>query len=245
MTRTRLSLISTTAFASILGAAVPAFAQAPMPMAPAPMMAPAPVMAPQMAPAPGMQMMAPEAVMPVAPMVAPKAADDMSGSVGFGVGVVSGASTLISPNTGNLMMKYWVNDAMALLPKLSIGVSKVKDGDTAWNLAPSLMADFTMIKGASTRFSAGIGVGLSLGKTPVEVRDPTTGAVTTAMPKDATIGLFLPAGLNVEHYFTRWFSMGVGAYFNLIDFQKTGDAWKFALDINNVKYLGSLFFYTD
>src|SRR5512140_1371369 len=76
MTRTRI--LSTTAIASILGVALPAFAQAP---APAPMYAPAP--APMMAPAP-----APEAAsMPAAPMMAPRAADDMTGSVGFGTGV--------------------------------------------------------------------------------------------------------------------------------------------------------------
>ncbi len=247
MTRTRLTLISTTAFASILGAAVPAFAQAPMPMAPAPMMAPAPVMAPQMGQPmhPGMQMMAaPEAVMPVAPVVAPKAADDMSGSVGFGVGVVAG-DTLVKPETGNLMMKYWVNDAMALLPKLEFGFGKAKEQDATWKLAPSLMAEFGLIKGASTRFSVGVGLGLSFGKYAVTVTNPTTGQQTTAVPEDTMISLYVPTGLSVEHFFTRWFSMGLGAYFNLLEFNKTGEYWDLGINVNNVKYMGSLFFYTD
>jgi hypothetical protein len=242
MTRTRLSAISTTAFVSIVGAAVPAFAQAPM--APAPMMAPAPVMAPAMAPAP--MAPAPEAVMPVAPMMAPKAADDMSGSVGFGVGIVGGSTgeatngsstgnILIAPNTADLMMKYWLNDAMALLPKLSFGLSKSKSNgvstDMAWSLAPSLLADFTLLKGASTRFSAGVGLGLAFGKTP-----PAT---------DTAISINVPVTLNVEHFFTRWFSMGVGARFNLIDYAKVGDNYAFSFEVSNINYMGSLFFYTD
>ena len=241
MTRTRLSL---TAFASIVGAAVPAFAQAPMPMAPAPapMMAPAPVMAPAMAPMP---MPAPEAVMPVAPVVAPKAADDMSGSVGFGVGVVAGANDLLTINQGDLSMKYWLNDAMALMPKLDFKFGKEKDADATWKFAPSLLAEFGLIKGASTRFNAAVGLGLSFGKEPTTVHDATTGVDTVVMPKDTQIELFVPAGLNVEHFFTRWFSMGMGAYFNLIDFTKQGDAWKIGFDINNISYVGSLFIYTD
>jgi len=240
MTRTRLSLISTTAFASILGAAVPAFAQAPM--APAPMMAPAPVMAPAMAPAP-MPGPMPEAVMPAAPLVAPKAADDMSGSVGFGVGVVAGTD-LLTIKSSDLSMKYWVNDAMALIPKLNFSLGKAKDQDASWNLSPSLLAEFGLIKGASTRFNAAIGLGLGFGKIP-----PTTttvgGVTTTVGSSDVKIQLFIPAGLNVEHFFTRWFSMGMGAYFNLVDFNKQGDGWSLGMNVNNLNYVGSLFIYTD
>jgi hypothetical protein len=243
MTRTRLSLISTTAFASILGAAVPAFAQAPMPMAPAPMMAPAPVMAPAMPAAPGMPMMAPEAVMPVAPVVAPKAADDMSGSVGFGVGVVAGTD-LLTIKSSDLSMKYWVNDAMALIPKLNFNLGKAKDQDASWNLAPSLLAEFGLIKGASTRFNAAIGLGLGFGKTPATTTIVNGTPVTTGSD-DVKIQLFVPAGLNVEHFFTRWFSMGMGAYFNLIDFTKQGEGWSLGMNVNNLNYVGSLFIYTD
>jgi len=241
MTRTRLTLFSTTAFTSIL-AALPAFAQAPMPMAPAPapMMAPAPVMAPAMATAPE------AAVMPAAPVMAPKSPDDMSGSVGFGVGVVAGANDLIRPNTADLSMKYWLNDAIALLPKLQLSMSKAKDQDAAWKIAPAVLAEFGLLKGASTRFNAAVGLGLSFGKTPpVTTVDPTTGVTTTTGSKDVATEIYVPAGLNVEHFFTRWFSMGMGAYFNLIDFKKQGDGWSIGLDVNNITYLGSLFIYTD
>jgi hypothetical protein len=216
-----------------------------MPMAPAPMMAPAPVMAPAMPAAPGMPMMAPEAVMPVAPMVAPKAADDMSGSVGFGVGVVSGTNDLLTINEADLSMKYWVNDAMALLPRLDFKLGKAKDADASWKFAPALMAEFGLIKGASTRFNAAVGLGLSFGKEAVTVHDATTNTDRVVMPADTTIALYVPAGLNVEHFFTRWFSMGMGAYFNLVEFNKTGEAWNLGLNVSNVKYLGSLYIYTD
>jgi hypothetical protein len=204
------------------------------------MMAPAPVMAPAM---PNMPM-APEMVMPVAPMVAPKAADDMSGSVGFGVGVSAG-DTLVRPDTTNLMMKYWVNDAMALLPRLSLHAGKAKGADMAWSFAPSVLADFTLIKGASTRLSFGVGLGLSFSKEKAAATSSDPATPPPALPKDTTIDLFIPAGLNVEHFFARWFSMGVGATFNVIDFTKVGDGWQFDFNVNNVKYLGSLFFYTD
>jgi hypothetical protein len=45
------------------------------------------------------------AVMPVAPVVVPRSPDDMTGSVGFGVGVASGTD-LIKTDTTNLMIKY-------------------------------------------------------------------------------------------------------------------------------------------
>ena len=112
MTRTRSYLLTSTALASILGAAVPALAQAP---APAQMYAPAPMYAPPPAPAP-MAMPAPEPmpVMPVAPVLAPKAADDMTGSVGFGVGVTAGANDLIKPDAKALFMRYYLSDSMSM-----------------------------------------------------------------------------------------------------------------------------------
>jgi hypothetical protein len=196
---------------------------------------------------------APEAVMPVSPLVAPKAADDMSGSVGFGVGVVSGTD-LVKPDTGNLMMKYWVNDAMALVPRLFIGGTKYKDQDMSWAIAPSVLADFTLLKGASTRFSFGVGLGLLFAKNRTDgtatapatnVEDQPGSTPFAGDPTATRIGIYVPTALNVEHFFTRWFSMGVGADFNLLDYQKQGDAWRFSFELSNVRYLGSLFFYTD
>lgn len=228
MTRTRIFLSSTTALVSLLGASVTAFAQAPAP-APAPMMAPAPVMAPAMAPMP-----APESsmVMPPAPMMAPRAPDDMTGSVGFGVGVGSSATTTTLVTTDNtISIKYWMSDAMALVPKLTFGLTKTKGQDAGWSLAPELLASFVLLKGASTRLSAGIGLGFGLAK------------ASTA--DDTTIGLYIPVQLGVEHFFTRWFSMGVGVGERFFDFTKTGDTWSMALRADTLAYMGSLFFYTD
>jgi hypothetical protein len=239
MTRTRIALISTTALATMLGAALPALAQAPVP---APMYAPAPPPAPMMAPAP---MPMPEAapVMPVAPMVAaPRAADDMTGSVGFRIGVgasiggtgtatgTSTATSLVTADTTRVAMKYYLSDAMAIMPDLVLKVSKTKDADAVWSFNPSVLAMFNLLKGASTRFDGGVGLGLQIGKTP---------------PADTSFGLNIPVALNVEHFFTRWFSMGLGTKFDLINFYKPGDSWTMKFEVSNVNYWGSLFFYTD
>jgi hypothetical protein len=38
----------------------------------------------------------------------------------------------------------------------------------------------------------------------------------------------------------------MGAYFNLVDYHKKGDAEStFSFELSNVRYLGSLFIYTD
>ena len=167
---TRIALISATAIASILGAALPAFAQAP---APAPMYAPAPAPAPAMAPAPAP---APEgAVMPAAPMMAPRAADDMTGSVGFGVNVVGGGTSLVTiPAAPTLMMKYWMSDAMSIVPRLAIEMTKVKGSSSVWSVSPQVLANFVLLKGASTRLDAGLGLGLAIAKNYAATTPPPT-----------------------------------------------------------------------
>jgi hypothetical protein len=170
--------------------------------------------------------------------MAPKAPDDMTGSVGFGTGVVAGTS-LVAPNTGVLMMKYWMSDAMAIVPRLVLDIFKAKGADTAWMFAPSVLADFTLLKGASTRLSAGIGLGLGFAKN--QATPLFTGGDQTA----TQIQVFVPCEIGVEHFFARWFSMGIAADFNFIDFQKQGTPWTVDFAVNNVTYLGSLFFYTD
>jgi hypothetical protein len=169
MTRTRLSLLTTTALASTLGVALPAFAQAPAQMyapapAPAPMYAPAPAQAQMYAPAPAP---APEVVAPApAPVaVAPKGADDMTGSVGFGVGVVAGDS-LIKPDTTNRHDEVLAERCHGDRSQALLGIGKTKDVDATWAIDPEVLLDFTLLKGASTRLSAGVGLGLSFGKDP-------------------------------------------------------------------------------
>jgi hypothetical protein len=225
---TRIALISTTAIASILGAALPAFAQAP---APAPMYAPAPAPAPMMAPAPAP--MPEPGVMPAAPIVAPPAADDMTGSVGLGVGVVSTGTSLVNLDTANLMLKYWMSDSLTLVPRLSLGMSKAKGADASWGVAPEILASFVLLKGASTRLAAGIGLGFSIAKNP---------AVST----DTAIDLYIPIQLSVEHFFTRWFSMGIAIDERFLDFNKPdSNSWTLGIGIDTLSYMGSLTFYTD
>ena len=119
MTRTRISFIASTALASILGAALPALAQAPI--------APAPAVAP------GSE----AAVMPAAPMMAPRGSDDMTGSVGFGTGVTAGTNTLIAPSD-TLILKYWLSDVLAVVPSLTLAVAKASGGgNTEMELQPS------------------------------------------------------------------------------------------------------------
>jgi hypothetical protein len=180
--------------------------------------------------------------------VAPKAADDMTGSVGFGVGISAGTtgtdtagnstgSLLLAPETGNLMMKYWLSDALALMPKLSLGITKVKGQDAGWDFAPSVLADFGLLKGASTRLSAGVGLGLDFAKKH---------APATSLTSDDTyIAITIPVQIGVEHFFTRWFAMGVGAKCDLISYSKQGNPWTLNVSLSNTTYMGSLFFYTD
>ncbi len=225
---TRTTLTATTAIASLLGAALPAFAQAP---APAPMYAPAPAPAPMYAPAPAPE---PAAVMPVAPVMAPRAADDMTGAVGFGTGVAAGTS--LATIDESVFMKYWMSDAMSIVPRLSLTMQKIKDTDATWSFAPEVVANFVLLKGASTRFDAGVGLGLELSK--------NAGSATAGVD-DTYVGIYVPVQLGVEHFFARWFSMGIATRFNLISFAKQGDPWAMNLEVSNVRYVGSLTFYTD
>jgi hypothetical protein len=183
---------------------------------------------------------APEAGMPVlpaAPIVAGKTSDDMTGSVGFGVGVNAGTS-LVVPDAGNLMLKYWMSDAMALVPRLQLGYSKVKGADAGWTFAPQALASFVLLKGASTRLSAGAGFGISLSKNPAATGPVVPGATAT----DSVIDIFIPVQVGVEHFFTRWFSMGISADFRFLDFTKQGTPWQMSLAANTTSYMGSLFF---
>jgi hypothetical protein len=179
-------------------------------------------------------------VMPVAPVMAPKASDDMTGSVGFGVGVGAGAGTTSLVTTNNTVaIKYWMSDAMAIVPRLTLTMSKVNPGTgvgagpTAWQFNPEVLASFVLLKGASTRLSAGAGIGINLSKN-IPVAGP-----------DTTIGINIPIELGVEHFFARWFSMGIAMHDQFISYSKTGDAYTFGLSVNTLAYMGSLFFYTD
>jgi hypothetical protein len=193
-----------------------------------------------------LRMMAPApegaAVMPVAPVVVPRSPDDMTGSVGFGVGVASGTD-LIKTDTTNLMIKYWMSDAMAIVPRLALSINAGGGGaPTTWGFSPEVLASFVLLKGASTRLSAGVGLGIDLAK-----QQPPAALGTPAAPNtDTYIGIYVPVNVGVEHFFTRWFAMGISADFRFLDYKKQGDGWNLGVDIDtHASYMGSLFFYTD
>jgi hypothetical protein len=132
MPRMRICFTSTTLLVSLFGTALTAFAQAPAPT-PEPVTAPEPITTDAMIQNPE----APDAPkMHAAPVKPPRASDDMTGSIGFGVGIVAGSNELIKPDTGNLMMPYWKSDTMVIVPKLFLGFSKTKDLDATWSFAP-------------------------------------------------------------------------------------------------------------
>ena len=87
-----------------------------------------------------------------------------------------------------------------------------------------------------SRLEVGAGFGFGVGK-------PAPGANTA-------VRIYVPIQAGVEHFFTRWFSMGIAARTQLIDYQKD-DHFSSAINtttnssILNTSAVGQLFFYTD
>jgi hypothetical protein len=209
MTRAKTTTFSLSVAAGLLLAAMPALAQdQPPPVAPPP---------PSTSVPPPMQALA-----------APKSGDDMTGSLGFGVGVAGGTTALVR-TLDSVALKYWLNDALAIVPLLAFNYTKPSGGgDAAWVFNPEAVVLYTPFRTTSTRFSLGGGIGFSVGKTPP--------APNTA------VSIYVPIQAGVEHFFTRWFSLGIAARTRLIDYEK--DQF-FASTINTTAFLGQLFFYTD
>ncbi len=169
---------------------------------------------------------------PMAPMAMAKSAHDMTGSLGFGVGVTANPQ-LIGTN-GTVAIKYWMRDTLALVPSLNFTLAKAMDTPAGWNVAPQVVVLFVPFAATSTRLLIGGGLGFNVSK--------TSGAMDTA------IGVNIPIQAGVEHFFARWFSMGIAAGSNLFSFQRLatmGNPWTMAFSINTASLLGSLFFYTD
>jgi len=67
-------------------------------------------------------------------------------------------------------------------------------------------------------------------------------------PSDTAVEIFLPISAGVEHFFAKWFSMGILVTDRLVDYGKQGDAWALNVSIDNTRSMtmvGFLFFYTD
>jgi hypothetical protein len=220
--------------ASLLVAA-PALAQVNVQVTTPEMPAP-PALPPPEAPISEVPSATPPTGVPGPMALAPKSGDDLSGALGFGVGVI--ASPELVGTNGVVGIKYWSSDSFALAPALNFGFRKPKDVDATWQFRPELVFLFAPYKSTSTRFELGAGLGLGLSKSGPTVAMPTAST-------DTAFNVYVPIQAGVEHFFTRWFAMGIAARFNLIDFQTQGDYNEVAFSINSTSLLGSLFFYTD
>jgi hypothetical protein len=215
MNRTRVCQTSALALAGLLIAPLSALAQTQPPGAPPP---PPPEAAPPPPPPP----------VAAAPAM-PRAEGDMTGSLGFGIGVIP--STQIVGTAGQVALKYWYQENLALVPALNLSIAKAMGTNTNWTFNPELVALYVPWRNTSTRLEIGGGLGFSFGK--------------NAPATDTLFNVYLPIQGGVEHFFTRWFSLGIAARTNFFAWTKQGDAWNFAFDINTAAFLGQLFFYTD
>jgi hypothetical protein len=178
----------------------------------------------------------------------------MTGSLGFGVGVGAGANDLVKPGA-HIYMRYWFNDSLSILPSLQFKLYKQKDLDTQWAVAPSTQLVYCPWKTASTRLAIGGGIGLSFDKWSVKQAPDghrpdldSQPAFGSQPPPNVTVFIYVPISAGVEHFFARWFSMGVLVTDRLVEYGKNGDQWTLAASIDNTKSLdmvGFLFFYTD
>jgi hypothetical protein len=182
----------------------------------------------------------------------------MSGQLGLGVGVTAGANTLIQPGA-TINLKYWLSDALAIMPQLQLKMSKQNGTDINWAASPSAIVLYCPLKTTSTKLSVGGGLGATFAKwgavPPVTVPaaappvPPDLAQTPAAAPSsDVYIAVRLPIYVSVEHFFTKWFSMGVALQDDLVSYGKQGDVWRFdvSLDtVNTVTAAGFLFFYTD
>jgi len=178
---------------------------------------------------------APAPVYATAPAPAPMASDNMSGQLGFGAGVSAGTSFVVPGAV--VYMKYWLSDVLAVQPQFKLRLLTANAGDAQWQFAPAALVLYCPWKTTSTRLSVGAGLGLGFSK------------LGTPTPTDATISITLPIYAGVEHFFTKWFSMGVAVQNDLLAYTKTGPVHTFDITIDNTinttTAIGFLYFYTD
>jgi hypothetical protein len=224
MTRIRLLQTCALSAATLLATASVALAQ-PQPPPPPPPGTPEP-------PPPPPPAMEVPPMAPVTNVMAPKAADDMTGSIGFGVGIAASTQILgtnFSGTNNQVAIRYWNSDTLALQPGLGFTFNKTDGADASWTLNPELVALFVPVRGNSTRLLVGGGLGIGLAKAP---------------PNDVTFMFYLPIQAGVEHFVARWFSLGLAARTNFFQ-MATGDPWNIQMAINTMSLLGSAFIYTD
>jgi len=171
---------------------------------------------------------APPGAAAASPAASSEAAPGLKGALGFGVGVLPNVELL--GTSGAVALKAWLTESLAIAPLFSFAYTSPKGMDASWHLRPEFIVLFAPFKNASTRFEFGGGLGFALNKAP---------------PVDATFDLTLPIQAGVEHFFTRWFSVGIAARTDLVAYTEQGDFHQIAFSIDSTSLLGQLFFYTD
>jgi len=170
---------------------------------------------------------------PMQAMSAPKVMDDMTGSLGFGVGVASGMTTLVT-TVDTVAIRYWLSDVLVVQPSFDFEYLKLSNPPmgtgATWQFAPAAQVFFVPFRSTATRLEVGGGIGFLIGKTNAANNAPTA------------VNIFVPIHAGVEHFFTRWFSLGIAAQSNLIEYVKDNH---FSSSINTTAFVGQLFFYTD
>ena len=227
MTRIRTLLTAAVGTAAVCGMALPAVAQSAAAASPPPA---------DTAP--------PAASTVLTPMMAPKSPDDLTGSIGFGVGVAT--NTELVGTTGDVAIKYWMHNNLALVPQLNFNVTNVSSaggmpGGTTWVVAPQLQVLFVPFQSTSTRLEIGGGLGFGVGK-----------AVAGG---NTSFDIDIPIQVGVEHFFTRWFSTGIAIGENFFAYTHPGGGAANTTAFNlytgtgagpgETVLAGSLFFYTD
>jgi hypothetical protein len=191
---------------------------------------------------------------------------DLNKTLGVGFGIFSPIGDYANANEyksmpaflgAQLYVRYWMMDKLAFEPELQVNsyssnskyaatpntpptpISTVNNdsilsgsaknaGSAILIIHPQLIVLYSLITTNSTRFEIGGGLGLDFG--------------SLSKGKTATDeGADIPIEFGVEHFFTKWFSMDVGASFDLFgyDAQKIGtktstSAAVFNLDSTNL-----------
>ena len=170
---------------------------------------------------------------PMQAMAAPKGSEDMTGSLGFGLGVASGMQTLVT-TVDTVAVRYWLSDLLVVQPSFDFLYNKPSNPPpgtgATWQFAPAAQVFFVPFRSTATRLEVGGGLGFLIGK-----QNPANNAPTA-------VNIFVPIHAGVEHFFTRWFSLGIAAQSNLIEYVKDDH---FSSSINTTTFVGQLFFYTD
>ncbi len=166
------------------------------------------------------------------------ALEDLTGSIGFGVGVIP--NTELVGTTGAVALKYWIEDALALSPLFSFAYDKPRGVSAAWHLRPEAVVLFVPFSGRWTRFEVGGGLGFEVGRAA-----PASTAYGPGATPNTTFTLSLPVQAGVEHFFSRWFSLGIAAHADLFSFSKDGDYHEVSFSIDSTSLLAQLFIYTD